>query len=541
MCAFFDLGIRGTVGNHLEFSPTTFCFSSRCWLESFEILHIRLIFKAHPFEIPIRRTTKHRIVSFYKTQWWLTAYFLLRERKSVILMTSQLHHQAEALALEEGQPAFVNDETRQDPYSNGGSPVGWENASGNTFRKNQWENPGVIHGSMDNNIWGNGNLPVNNSYYGRSSDGESLYSSSTTSRYTFGPSNDGIWHGQGNNKMNPNDIATSMSKLQISHNKSRLHNGGASITSMITANSSIPGVIGASSGSTGGSTAASIWQGQQQHLVQPQYSSQQPLYRYSQQQPQGQTFVPGIPPGFVSPMKSVRGEDDSLSYDSRPSKKSGGKRRGGPRRGRSGNNQNRNQSKAKQTNFQLSLQDNNSPSSTFGDDITAASSKASSEAIRMLMKPPASSASIASSHTSGLAASRLPLDALSDSPSNQSSKITHPILPAIKDVCFNPLDQEDEDDDDDSCLWANESARGSPDSKKREWLLRMNRRMAETPVGELDPSTIPVSAIMNAWAKTKSAQGATMVESWLKRAQQEYDAGSTKVVPTTKMYTMAGK
>ena len=240
-------------------------------------------------------------------------------------------------------------------------------------------------------------------------------------------------------------------------------------------------------------------------------------------------------------MKSVRGEDDSLSYDSRPSKKSGGKRRGGPRRGRSGNNQNRNQSKAKQTNFQLSLQDNNFPSSTFGDDITAASSKASSEAIRMLMKPPASSASIASSHTSGLAASRLPLDALSDSPSNQSSKITHPILPAIKDVCFNPLDQEDEDDDDDSCLWANESARGSPDSKKREWLLRMNRRMAETPVGELDPSTIPVSAIMNAWAKTKSAQGATMVESWLKRAQQEYDAGSTKVVPTTKMYTMAGK
>ena len=45
---------------------------------------------------------------------------------------------------------------------------------------------------------------------------------------------------------------------------------------------------------------------------------------------------------------------------------------------------------------------------------------------------------------------------------------------------------------------------GSARSKKRDWLLRMNRRLSDVPVGELDPTTIPISAIMNAWSKTKS-------------------------------------
>jgi hypothetical protein len=58
-------------------------------------------------------------------------------------------------------------------------------------------------------------------------------------------------------------------------------------------------------------------------------------------------------------------------------------------------------------------------------------------------------------------------------------------------------------------------------SKKREWLLRMNRKLQDIPVRELDPTVMPLSAIMNAWAKTKSAQGASMVEIWLKRAQEE--------------------
>jgi hypothetical protein len=79
----------------------------------------------------------------------------------------------------------------------------------------------------------------------------------------------------------------------------------------------------------------------------------------------------------------------------------------------------------------------------------------------------------------------------------------------------------------------------SPRSKKREWLLRMNRKLELVSVGELDPAW-PITAIMNAWAKTKSAQGASMVEMWLNRVQQESDAGNDAVVPTTKMYTMAG-
>jgi hypothetical protein len=76
--------------------------------------------------------------------------------------------------------------------------------------------------------------------------------------------------------------------------------------------------------------------------------------------------------------------------------------------------------------------------------------------------------------------------------------------------------------------------------KKREWLLRMNRKLQDVPVGELDPSAVPISAIMNAWAKTKSAQGASMVEMWLRRAQEEFSAGNHRILPTTKMYTMAG-
>ena len=79
-----------------------------------------------------------------------------------------------------------------------------------------------------------------------------------------------------------------------------------------------------------------------------------------------------------------------------------------------------------------------------------------------------------------------------------------------------------------------------PQDKKKEWLLRMNRRLIEIPVGQLETSTVPISAIMNTWAKTNSSQGASMVEMWLNRAQKEFLAGNTNIVPTTKMYTMAG-
>lgn len=115
------------------------------------------------------------------------------------------------------------------------------------------------------------------------------------------------------------------------------------------------------------------------------------------------------------------------------------------------------------------------------------------------------------------------------------SGVERPILPQQQP--WTPLDTEttivnESDDDDDESTPAI--------SKKRDWLLRMNKRLQDTPVGDLDPSAIPLSAVMNAWAKTKSSQGASMVEMWLNRAQQEYEAGNQKVVPTTKLYTMAG-
>lgn len=108
------------------------------------------------------------------------------------------------------------------------------------------------------------------------------------------------------------------------------------------------------------------------------------------------------------------------------------------------------------------------------------------------------------------------------------------------DDAYPTLHHDGSDEEGDGGAWGGDDIDPtSPTSKKREWLLRMNRRMNETPVGELDPST-PVSAIMNAWAKTKSANGASMVEMWLTRAEEEANAGNIKVQPSTKMYTTAG-
>eukprot|EP00957_Ditylum_brightwellii_P016665 1252857-Ditylum_brightwellii.AAC.1 len=67
----------------------------------------------------------------------------------------------------------------------------------------------------------------------------------------------------------------------------------------------------------------------------------------------------------------------------------------------------------------------------------------------------------------------------------------------------------------------------------------MNRRLAETPPGQLDTTILPISAIMNAWAKTKCHEGASNVEMWLNRAMEEERLGNPNVVTNTKMYTMA--
>jgi hypothetical protein len=420
------------------------------------------------------------------------------------------------------------DESRQE-----GSPPSWgshevSNARHESHIPQQlWSQPAA----QSDNIWAN--------------HSESMYSASTNINPAVSiaaASHDIRRYGKGNTMTaSNNDIATSMSRLQLS-SASQYNNyygqeygEGASVASMASAtSSSIPGVMGVSSGSTGGNTSG--WAKDGKHSYS-QYPTQQQHFQYSNQP----LHMPSVPPGFLSPMAAsyTAAEDDSISFDSRPSKKTSFKRKGqrGGRRGNQSNSNNNNNNNynnrgnRRKNNLAVFRDDNDSYSqSTNGDARTTASSKASSEAIRLLIEQPGSIASRSSSQVSSLNAARLPLDKFADPDASG-----RPILPAMEDVYG--LDPTEEDDNEEE--W--DEARSSATTKKRDWLLRMNRRMAETPVGELDPSSVPIAAIMNAWAKTKSAQGATMVETWLKRAQQEFDTGNTKIVPSTKMYTMAGK
>eukprot|EP00573_Skeletonema_grethae_P005857 CAMPEP_0201695326 /NCGR_PEP_ID=MMETSP0578-20130828/7331_1 /ASSEMBLY_ACC=CAM_ASM_000663 /TAXON_ID=267565 /ORGANISM="Skeletonema grethea, Strain CCMP 1804" /LENGTH=1306 /DNA_ID=CAMNT_0048181169 /DNA_START=426 /DNA_END=4346 /DNA_ORIENTATION=- len=76
--------------------------------------------------------------------------------------------------------------------------------------------------------------------------------------------------------------------------------------------------------------------------------------------------------------------------------------------------------------------------------------------------------------------------------------------------------------------------------KKREWLMQMNQTLEDTAVGQLDPNILPLSTIMNGWAKQKSSEGARMVEMWLDRVHSEYNSENPHGVhPTARMYTMA--
>jgi hypothetical protein len=169
---------------------------------------------------------------------------------------------------------------------------------------------------------------------------------------------------------------------------------------------------------------------------------------------------------------------------------------------------------------------------------TTDNANSSSQAIRQLLQPetpPPAATTITASMTQ---LSMSSVDVWQSSPqSTVDSSDSFPILPiqqAADEWSLDPSDEDlmmMEDMDKTSTL--------SPSSKKKVWLMRMNRKLQETPIGTLDPTLIPIAAIMNAWAKTKSAQGAHMVEQWLQRAQDEYEAGNTRIVPTTKLYTMA--
>jgi hypothetical protein len=437
-----------------------------------------------------------------------------------------------------------------------------------------WADAPASGGRNGHNIWSSSDIPLNNAYFQLGSDADSLYSSST---YNSNPIQSNSSQQQGlrmsSKEWHPSDITRSMGQMNMgSEEPSSQHyypGGLASVPSMASASgtgATVPGVEGASSGSTSGisTRSTSTWsdRGSLQQQFPEQHRQQVP---YSSQGFHSDSLgFSGVPPGSGQQASSYQGrsqhgrinEDDSVSFDSRnpggrgtgrnqykgrnfrknskPSNARGGRGRGG----------------SKEENFRGRDDRSKSPTTTTSDDYTAASSKASSEAIRMLMTAPTSStASISSSQASALTGNRLSLDrydrATSDAAAKSQRLAGRPILPAIEDVFVPPDEDEDEEDEGEGEesfeIWGDGVGPHSPTSKKQEWLLRMNRRMSEAPVGQLDPSSVPIAAIMNAWAKTKSAQGASMVELWLKRIQEESNAGNTKIIPNTKMYTMAGK
>ena len=321
--------------------------------------------------------------------------------------------------------------------------------------------------------------------------------------YSFGEDRStSTLHRSGNDSFE-NDVVTSMANLSFHSQQSSLQAAAnappyaASIppSSSSLTSGSIPGLAGLSSGSMSGVDSR-----KRSSLATA-------------------SLITGPPPGFVSPIQARRQDDTSYASSSRSgygSSWQSNARRGGRR--------NRGQGRGHAADFQST--------GSMGDSY----STSTSEALRALMNP-VSSSSISTLEPA--APSFAPFD--------------RPILPEqslnLDDLL--PIDDEDEDDEEDDFSYEDSAILPlsvsavsnkdlSPKTKKREWLLRMNRRLNEIPIGELDPTTVPMSAVMNAWAKTKSAQGASMVEMWLNRAQQEYDAGNHRVQPTAKLYTMAG-
>ena len=528
---------------------------------------------------------------------------------------------------------------------------------------NKWEDysaqsghGGATHKHRDantnKNIWSSNKMPVQNndhnvdsySSYLHNERGPDASSSSTTGtlsvdahswnhQYSMGQQQQQQQYSSHHDSSIIRDMSVTMNRLNVSSTGTKGNSKtvtGASVTSGYSYSSNtIPGVVGANSGSTGGESSLTQGQryqsnysyGNQQHGAhsmmnpggQPYYPSQHPIQQQQPQQwhPPNQSiglFRPirdrDAPPGFhfnqshemtytsinstsqipeernlIYPKESMSTNDN---HRESTRKQGGGRHREGKSRDRkkhvgeyTGSKREQGSSHHRRNRSQQPQRHHHHPRNDEDDYRYAAAqegtSLAGSNAIRMIMnpqgvEPTSSSASLTSSNTSALVANRLPLERLTDDISQVDSSIAstagataaaskvsdRPILPSIKDIEASSLhevgneefhDDDDADDEEESYFWgADSSIDGttiSTHSKKRDWLLRMNRRLTEVPIGELDPSVTPISAIMNAWAKTKSSNGASMVEAWLNRAQEEFDAGNTKVVPTNKMFTMA--
>ncbi len=407
----------------------------------------------------------------------------------------------------------------------------------------KWTDAGS--GRSNHNIWSS-DTSLSNAYFRGGNDGDSSY---TSPSYTAIPNqhistrNDSRGNVLSTAHLESFDVNRSMNRLSIQPQESQHYfpNGIVSVPSMTSASGTsvtVPGIVGVSSASTGGSTTRSSSTFNDPSAGHPRQMSylSQPFY------PTADSAKPKTQYKATS-TSHVRDEE---SVDSRvDNNRTSGYRRN-QRKGRPNWRNNKSsqswsgRGKGREECYRDGTDGSKSPLPAFSDDYTAVSSQASSEAIRMLMGAPAStSASLSSSQASGLTGNRLPLDRLVESTPQSQAPSGRPILPAIEDV-YAPSYGDDDLEESLDCL-GDDGEDLSPITKKKEWLLRMNRRMNDIPVGQLDPVIVPIAAIMNAWAKTKSSQGASMVEMWLKRIQEEADAGNTKVVPNTKLYTMAGK
>lgn len=448
------------------------------------------------------------------------------------------------------------------------------------------------HNAKSKNIWSSGNQSFQDS-------DSSLYSASTNpSIHAFSldalnassqRNHAGLQHSY--NK-NIRGISESLNRSHLNGMKDDNNTVAASISSTTTySNNTVPGLVGASSGSTGG-TGGSSFTGQkyrsnyapsQQHSQSMMNSGAQAFYpnQYPKQQdraPPGfrahrqyETAISSSPEerNFMYPNDGTSASD-SISHTSghyqnsirrESTRKQSSKRQEWQNRDRKHvkddgvSKRERGIVHRKNRSKQIYRREETEREVAYaaGEDIPNANSVAVQIMNRQEKDLQSSGVSLSSSNTNALAANRLPLDRFTgESTAGGGSTLSktsgRAILPAMNDIEVDSLHDKDDnnydsDDDNDegSYFVGTESALDdtTTNSKKKDWLLRMNRRLAEVPIGNLDPSTTPISAIMNSWAKTKSSHGASMVEKWLDRVQEEFDAGNTKVVPTNKMFTMA--
>lgn len=359
---------------------------------------------------------------------------------------------------------------------------GWENSNSENLSQSIWS----AHREESNSYHSNYNIGPNMSdraYQQLYTSNEQSFLSqrnefSIHSGDSFHQSFDtGISHNHHNNN--------SFSAFRQYHNN-RNYNGPRDSGTVTSTGSTIPGLAPAFSGS-----------GSQ--YSQSNYSSSQ---NFQSQKENLGTMPSGPPPGFMSPSSrqtSTSTDCTTLTnYSEIASIESTGT-----------NNRNR----------WINKKRINSPLLNCSVQSIETTETTESEALKLLMKPQTSDSLDLTNPSLSMASSKTPL----------MSGVERPILPKHPPQWESTTARVDSEDEEG----------GNPRVKKHDWLMRMNRRLNEITVGDLDPSTTPLSAIMNAWAKTKSSQGASMVEMWLNRAQQEFDAGNPKVVPTTKMYTMA--